>query len=186
MIRDILIWPHPKLEQTAFPVQEVTDETRVILDDMIETMLARNGAGLAAPQIGVMQRLVVVKIKSPAIGETEMFEVLQLVNPKIVERRYGVQRTVEGCLSLPQTWLEVDRDTWVRVEALDETGTKIEIEGDGLLAVALQHEIDHLDGKVIADSLPPMKRLNLKDTFRKAKRLGLRYRNDPGQPIVRQ
>jgi peptide deformylase len=151
VIRDILIWPHPKLEQTAFPVQEVTDETRVILDDMIET-----------------------------------FEVLQLVNPKIVERRYGVQRTVEGCLSLPQTWLEVDRDTWVRVEALDETGTKIEIEGDGLLAVALQHEIDHLDGKVIADSLPPMKRLNLKDTFRKAKRLGLRYRNDPGQPIVRQ
>lgn len=131
------------LRKKSREVDVITDKIRVLLDDMAETMYKANGAGLAAPQVGVLKRLVVIDV-----GEG----LIKLINP-VIKSCSGQQRVVEGCLSIPGVWGEVDRPQNVTVEALNPDGEKIMIEGEGLLAQALCHEIDHLDGVLFKDKV---------------------------------
>lgn len=170
-VREILIWPEPILSQVCPPVEVFDEQLRQLLADMAETMLAARGAGMAAPQVGVLVRAVVILVRSR--GEKE---VLKLVNPRIVDRRGDVLRR-EGCLSLPGFFEMFRRSEWVKVEAQDENGARVEIEGDGVLGHALQHELDHLDGKVFVEQLSPLKRERARASFRKAKARGMKYRS---------
>ena len=138
----ILKFGEPTLRKTARPVEEITPRICTLIDDMIETMRDAGGCGLAAPQVGVLRRVVV--IETPDEG---LFE---LVNPKIVAYA-GEQISEEGCLSVPGRWGTTKRPMHVTVKALDRNGNTVEIHGSGLLAKALCHEIDHLDGKLYID-----------------------------------
>lgn len=176
MIREILIYPDPVLKKKCEPVPEVTEDIKRILSDMQETMLAAKGAGLAASQIGFPLRLITILVKhEPKDGlRVQQFEVLKLVNPKVIERR-GSHGMREGCLSLPGYFEMVQRSAWVKVEAQDEEGHKVEVVGDGFLAHVLQHEIEHLDGIVFIDHFSPLKRSVVTSRFKKAKARGMRY-----------
>ena len=132
------------LRKVCRPVDKITPRTLTLLDDMLETMRAADGCGLAAPQVGVLRRIAVV--------EVEPGKPIELINPKIVAYA-GEQREQEGCLSLPGEWGTTVRPAHVTVRALDRRGEEIEITGSDLLARALCHEIDHLDGKLFIDKL---------------------------------
>ncbi len=152
MIRPFLAWPDPRLRQPAAPVAAVTDEVRAIWDDMIETMDAMPGLGLAAPQIGVMLRLAVVDA-SDARGQA-----VRLANPVIVEVSAEISEHEEASPNLPGVSARIARPARVRVRHLDETGAEVECAFDGLWATSVQHQIDHLDGRIYADRLSPLKR----------------------------
>lgn len=152
--RPILIAPHPSLKTKAKPVAAVDDRVRALLDDMLETMYAAPGVGLAAPQIGVLERLVVLD----TAGKDEPPQPMRLVNPEIVWESDEVATYEEGCLSLPEQYADVTRPAAVEVAYLDETGARRSVRGEGLLAVCLQHEIDHLDGVLFVDHLSTLKR----------------------------
>jgi peptide deformylase len=143
VVREILVVPHPVLRKKALPVKKITKKTRRILEDMAETMYANNGVGLAAPQIGISERLITVDTGDGLIS---------LINPVLVASA-GQERDVEGCLSIPGQSGYVTRAARVVVEGLDPEGQKKKIEAEGLLARALQHEIDHLDGILYTDHL---------------------------------
>ncbi len=130
------------LRKTCRPVEEITPRILTLLDDMVETMRAANGCGLAAPQVGILRRVVVV--------EVEAGEVYELINPKIVAYS-GEQEGEEGCLSVPGEWGMVRRPMHVTVEALNRHGEVIQVTGHELLARAFCHELDHLDGKLYID-----------------------------------
>lgn len=149
MQRPILIYPDPFLQKKAGPVSLVNDRIRELVRDMFETMRAASGIGLAAPQIGVGKRVIVVDV-SPVEKDIAP---LALVNPRIVESRGQVVAT-EGCLSIPGVEGEVPRGEVVLVKALDDQGRPVQIAARGLLARALQHEIDHLDGVLFIDRIP--------------------------------
>ncbi|MFO7178420.1 MAG: peptide deformylase [Pseudomonadota bacterium] len=151
--RTVLKYPDPRLREIAKPVEQVTDEIRALVDDMAETMYASKGCGLAAPQIGVSLRVFVVD----CAGEDEPSDLRIFINPEIVESR-GTQMWSEGCLSLPGVSEEIKRAERVRVRALDREGRPFELEADGLLAVAIQHELDHLNGVLMIDKLSAFKR----------------------------
>lgn len=153
----IKIYPAPVLHRQSAEVSHVSAETRRLLDAMAETMYAHNGIGLAAPQIGVLQRLVAIDIRwsnDEGKGPRELF---LLANPKIVKKE-GEIEWEEGCLSIPGFLQKMSRSKKVWVEALDKNGKPIQIEAEDLLAVVLQHEIDHLDGKLIIDKASRLKR----------------------------
>lgn len=147
-ILPITVLGAPILRQETVPVTAVTDELRELADQMLETMHAASGIGLAAPQVGRSERLCVVSVDD---------RTYTLFNPEIVARE-GKLRWEEGCLSIPEVFGWVDRAAWVKVRALDRTGTVIEVEGTELLGVCLQHEIDHLHGKLFIDHLSFLKR----------------------------
>lgn len=147
-ILPITVLGAPVLRQATVPVTEVTDELRRLADDMFETMRAASGVGLAAPQVGRTERLCVVEVEDQAHA---------LFNPEIVARE-GKIKWEEGCLSIPEVFGWVDRSARVTVRALDRDGQPIEVEGSELMAVCLQHEIDHLDGKLFIDHLSFLKR----------------------------
>jgi peptide deformylase len=153
MIREILIWPDPILKQTARPVDRVDDTVRRLLDDMAETMYAADGVGLAAPQIGVLLRLIVIDTSPKQEGQ----KLIHLVNPEIVKAE-GITTYTEGCLSIPGEAEEVERAAKVWVRALDRAGQPFEMECDGLLNIAVQHETDHLQGTLFVDHLSSLKR----------------------------
>ena len=134
------------LRKVCRPVEKITPRTLTLLDDMIETMREANGCGLAAPQVGVLRRIAVV--------EVDEGEVIELINPKIVAYA-GEQREDEGCLSIPERWGRTVRPQHVTVRAIDREGRAFEVTGSGLLARALCHEIDHLDGKLFIDHVIP-------------------------------
>lgn len=138
----------PILRQETVPVTAVSDELRRLADDMFDTMRAAQGVGLAAPQVGRTERLCVVEVDEQAFT---------LFNPEIVARE-GKLKWEEGCLSIPEVFGWVERSAWVKVRALDRDGNPFEVEGTELLAVCLQHEIDHLDGKLFIDHLSFLKR----------------------------
>lgn len=148
-IRTILHYPDKRLRNPGQPVTEFGPELAKLVEDMAETMYAAPGVGLAATQIGEPVRVFVIDI---ATGEDEPSELRVFVNPEILERR-GEQTWEEGCLSFPGVHEDVDRAEYVKVRALDEHGQSFELEADGLLAVAIQHENDHLDGKLMIDHL---------------------------------
>jgi len=157
-IRKILTYPEPLLKELSRPLAEVDAETKALISDMLETMYNAPGIGLAAPQVGVLKRVIVLDIDSRE-GERHP---LALVNPEIVKSS-GETSYEEGCLSVPEYTAEIVRAEQVTVKGLDAEGGSVVIEADGLLAIALQHEIDHLDGVLFVDRLSAMKR----DIFRR-------------------
>ncbi|HXB62025.1 MAG TPA: peptide deformylase [Acidobacteriaceae bacterium] len=163
MIYKIVKYPDPILTQKSKPVTVFDKKLRTLVADMFESMYADKGIGLAAPQIGILQRITVVDLSFKKTPE----EKLVLINPEIVERE-GKQLEEEGCLSLPEIREKVSRAAWVKVRAQDEHGEWHEYEGDELLARAFQHEIDHLDGVLFIDRISALKR-NL--ILRKIKKL---------------
>ena len=153
MVRDILIWPHPTLKKKAAPVTRVDAKIRELVKDMFETMYDAEGVGLAAPQIGVLKRVIVLDT-SP---RQESAQPVAMINPEIVAAE-GETTYTEGCLSIPGEAEDVDRAAVVTVRYLDTDGVEQSIVADELLAIAVQHEIDHLDGKVYVDRISPLKR----------------------------
>ncbi|HBB52715.1 MAG TPA: peptide deformylase [Legionellales bacterium] len=147
----ILYLPDERLRKISTPVTEFNDELQTLIEDMFETMYEANGVGLAAPQIGVNIRLSVVDV-SPEKNERQVF-----VNPEIIQAE-GKEKFKEGCLSVPGAMEIVERSKNIKVKALDRHGKPFEIECDGLLAECLQHEIDHLNGKLFLDLLSPIKK----------------------------
>lgn len=141
-LRNIVIEGDEILRKKCREVTEVNDRIRIILDDMIETMQQYNGVGIAAPQVGVMRRMVVI--------EAEEGEIIELINPEIIETR-GSSKEDEGCLSVPGFIGTVERPEYVKVTGLDRFGNKVVHEGKGLKAVAFCHELDHLDGILYID-----------------------------------
>jgi peptide deformylase len=160
----ILEFPDPRLRRVARPVDEVTENERQLAADMLETMYASRGIGLAATQVNQGVRVVVMDLSEDR-SEARVF-----INPEIIERE-GSQTCEEGCLSVPGVYAEVKRAERVRVRALDADGQAFELDAEGLLAVCIQHEIDHLDGKVFVDYLSPLKRRMLEKRLRKQQRL---------------
>lgn len=162
---EIVIYPDPRLREKCSPVAEVTDEIRSLLNDMVETMYDAPGIGLAACQVGITKRLVVIDIgedfETGAPGQ-----LYKLVNPEIISSDGRVEGE-EGCLSIPDIREYVTRAEKVVVKALNEQGTKIEICAAGLLAICLQHEIDHLNGVLFIDHLSRLKREMVKGKLRK-------------------
>jgi peptide deformylase len=152
-IRTILHYPDPRLREKAQPITEVTEEIRTLIDDMAQTMYAAPGVGLAANQIGVSKRLFIVDIA----GEDEPSDLRVFINPEIVGSQ-GTQTWREGCLSFPTVSEDVERADTVTVRALDREGKPFELTADGLLAVAIQHEHDHLEGKLMIDHLGMLKK----------------------------
>jgi peptide deformylase len=164
MVREIIIWPDPVLKQIAKPVDRVDDTIRRLLDDMAETMYAADGVGLAAPQIAVGKRLIVIDTSPRQEGQ----KLIHLVNPEIV-RTEGRTSYTEGCLSIPGEAEDVERYAKVWVRALDRAGKPFEIEADGLLSIALQHETDHLEGTLFVDHLSSLKRELIKKRMKRLK-----------------
>ncbi|MBK8994295.1 MAG: peptide deformylase [Myxococcales bacterium] len=152
-LREILEYPDPRLREVAKPVTRVDDEIRKLVDDMAETMYDAPGVGLAAPQIGVGLRVFVIDIAS----EDEPSELRVFINPEIVALD-GTQLWNEGCLSFPGVSEEIKRAERVKVRALDRDGKPFELDADGLLAVAVQHENDHLNGVLMIDKLSALKK----------------------------
>jgi len=148
----------PVLRQKAKPVGEITPEIRALVADMVDTMHDEVGIGLAAPQVGVSIRLLVMDAGK---GTTRA-----LVNPRIVERRGSIVAE-EGCLSLPGIFADVERSEWVRVEAIDADGAPVSLEARGLQARVIEHEVDHLDGVLFIDRLPPVARDRIKKKIQK-------------------
>ena len=162
-ILEILHFPDPRLRNIAQPVQSVDDGVRQLLDDMLETMYEAPGIGLAATQVNIDKRIVVIDVSE------EKDQPLCLVNPEILELE-GVEEMEEGCLSVPDVYEMVQRADRVRLRALDRSGQPFEMQADGLLAVCIQHEIDHLDGKLFVDYLSQLKRTRIRKKLEKEQR----------------
>jgi peptide deformylase len=150
----IIVAPDPRLKKKARPVERVDAETRKLMDDMLETMYAAPGIGLAAPQVGVLKRVIVVDIAT----EDEEPQPLKMANPELVWVSEEDATYNEGCLSLPEHYADVVRPAAIRVRYLDENGELRERDADGLLATCIQHEMDHLDGILFVDHISSLKR----------------------------
>ena len=166
---DILVYPDPRLRVKARPVETVDQSVQKIVDDMAETMYAAPGIGLAATQVNIDKRIIVIDLSE------EKNQLLVLINPEI-ELRDGDITYEEGCLSVPGVYAPVDRAETVTISALNRSGERFEMTASGLLAVCIQHEIDHLDGKVFVDYLSRLKQ----DRVRK------RMQKEYGEQPVRQ
>ncbi len=162
-VREIRIMGDPVLRQKAEPLPGVDDETRRLIRDMFDTMYQEDGVGLAAPQVGVSQRVIVV---DPREADAKP---LGIVNPVIVEATDEVDRGEEGCLSIPGLKDIVERAASIVVEGLDADGQPLRLEAEGLLARVLQHEVDHLDGVLFVDRVSPLKRKMLLKRWQKVK-----------------
>ncbi len=160
---NVLHFPDPRLRATSAPVETVDASIGRLLDDMLETLYEAPGIGLAAIQVNVPKRVVVIDVSE------QKNEPVRLINPKVVDRR-GTVQTEEGCLSVPGVYEIVERAEWIRAEALDREGRPFTLEAEGLLAVCVQHEIDHLDGKLFVDYLSQLKRQRIRKKAIKAQR----------------
>jgi peptide deformylase len=163
-VLEILEFPDPRLRNVAEPVTEVTDELRSLIDDMFETMYDAPGIGLAASQVNVHQRLLVIDVSE------DHSEPLVFINPEVEVLDPELGEYDEGCLSVPGFYETVNRPRRVRVTALDRDGESFTRELDGLLAICLQHEIDHLDGKLFVDYISPLKRQRIRKKLEKTHR----------------
>ncbi len=162
-ILEILQYPDTRLRNKARPVKQVDDALRRLIDDMFETMYQAPGIGLAATQVNVAKRVIVLDLSE------EHDDPLCLINPEILEKS-GEEKHEEGCLSVPGIFEMVTRAAHIRVRALDREGVPIEFEADELLAVCIQHEIDHLDGKLFVDYLSNLKRMRIRKKLEKESR----------------
>lgn len=160
---EILHFPDPRLRKKAVPVAQVDDQVRELIDRMLETMYAAPGIGLAATQVNVQQRVVVLDVSA------DQNDPKVLINPRIVAQE-GVEEMDEGCLSVPGVYERVQRAERVRVQGLDREGQPFEWQVDGLLAVCIQHEIDHLEGKLFVDYLSQLKKQRIRKKLEKQRR----------------
>lgn len=163
-ILNILRFPDPRLHKVAKPVEQVDDRIRKLVKDMTETMYNAPGIGLAATQVDVHERVVVIDLSE------SQNERLVLINPEIVWASEDIQVYEEGCLSVPGVYDEVKRAAQIKVRALDENGQSREFDADGLLAVCIQHELDHLNGKVFVQRLSTFKQTRIRDKILKQRR----------------
>lgn len=163
----VLHIPDERLRKVADPVKEVNADIQRIVDDMFETMYAEEGIGLAATQVDIHQRIIVIDVSE------ERDQRLVLINPELLEE-CGETGIEEGCLSIPEQRALVSRSEKVKVRALDRDGNSFELEADGLLAICIQHEMDHLIGKLFIDYLSPMKRQRIRQKLEKLARLNSR------------
>jgi peptide deformylase len=162
-LRPLRYMGDPVLREKAAPVDEITDELRRLIADMFDTMYAEEGVGLAAPQVGISARVIVVDPHEDGV------EPFALINPEIVAFSEETERGEEGCLSIPGLKEVVERPAEVRVEALDREGRTVAIEAHGLLARILQHEVDHLDGILFLDRVSALKRKMLLNKWQKVR-----------------
>ena len=160
---EILHYPDKRLRTVAEPVDVVDDSIRKLVDDMLETMYAAPGIGLAATQVDVHKRVIVMDLSE------DKNDPVCLINPELVKSE-GIEQTEEGCLSVPDIFEAVERAERVVVKALDRDGKETTLEADGLLAVCIQHEMDHLQGNLFVDYLSPLKQMRLKKKIQKARR----------------
>ncbi len=160
---DILTFPDPRLRKKARPVEQVDASIGRLVDDLLETMYAAPGVGLAATQVNVPLRVLVIDISE------ERDNPVCLINPTIVSSA-GAEQMEEGCLSVPGFFEMVTRSERIRVEALDRNGDPLSLDADGLLAVCIQHEIDHLDGKLFVDHISALKRQRIRRKLEKEQR----------------
>ncbi len=165
----IITAPDPRLKVVSEPVDAVTDDIRQLMDDMLETMYDAPGVGLAAPQVGVTKRVIVIDTASSDEDPAPM----RLANPEVVWESEETKVYDEGCLSLPEYYSDVERPDRVRVRYLDYDGASQEIEVDGLTAVCIQHEIDHLDGILFVDHISRVKREVILRKLTKARKLAV-------------
>ncbi len=161
---DIIRYPDPRLHKVAAPVAAVDDRIRRLVDDMFETMYAAEGVGLAATQVDVHERVIVIDI-SDAHDQP-----LVLINPELIDKSEDMTLVDEGCLSVPEVYDKVSRHARVCVRALDRSGETRELDAEGLLSIAVQHEMDHLLGKVFVEYLSPLKRTRIKTRMLKKSR----------------
>jgi peptide deformylase len=173
----ILTFPNPRLRNKAHPVGEVDLKVRRLVDDMFETMYAAPGIGLAAIQVDVPLRVVVIDVSDRHDSP------LCLINPEILERT-GAEEMEEGCLSVPGFYESVNRAERVRVRALDRDGRPFEVDTDGLLAVCIQHEIDHLDGKLFVDYISSLKRQRIRRRLEKDQRDQTSAQREPRRRVI--
>lgn len=164
----VLTEPDADLHKPSQPVEEVTAELQETIDNMIETMYAEDGVGLAAPQVGILKRIVVIDV-SDTRDEPRV-----LINPEIIEKT-GEDGIEEGCLSVPEVRAYVARAAHIKAKALDRDGCEYEFEADDLLAVCVQHEIDHLNGTLFIDHLSALKRRRIQDKLKKIKKYNQRH-----------
>jgi peptide deformylase len=162
-ILNILHFPDPRLRNIAQQVAVVDEEIRKLVDDMFDTMYEAPGIGLAAVQVGVDKRVIVID------ASEDKDQPYVFINPQI-RAREGEEQMDEGCLSVPGIYETVKRANWVKVKALDREGQEFELEADGLLAVCIQHEIDHLEGKLFVDYLSEIKRSRIRKKMEKLRR----------------
>ena len=169
MVREIVVYPDKRLKLISKEVESFDGALHDVLDDMYDTMRAKNGVGLAAIQVGVALRALIINI--PIEGEDGENDqpkenTLEMVNPIIAEQD-GYEKFQEGCLSVPGVYEDIERAKHVKVEYFDRNGNKLTIENDAFLAIAIQHEIDHLDGKVFIEKLSYMKRKKFEKEWKK-------------------
>ena len=164
-ILPVLRFPDERLRTKAQPVTEVNDDVRATISDMFETMYDENGVGLAATQVDIHQRIVVIDVSE------DKDQPYVLINPEIIEKSDNTLVNEEGCLSVPGCYAKVDRSTEVTVKALDKDGKEFSLDGEELLAICIQHELDHLDGILFVDYLSPLKRQRIKTKLEKEARL---------------
>ena len=162
-ILPILTAPDPLLKKKSVDVTEVNDNIRTLLNDMVETMYDAPGIGLAAPQVGVLKNIIVIDVSDDEDKQTPM----KMINPKIMWASEELSSYEEGCLSVPGIYDTVTRAERVTVEASNEKGEKFTLEADGLLAICIQHELDHLLGKVFVEYLSPLKQNRIKTKLKK-------------------
>ena len=166
-IRPILIAPDPRLKAVSAPVEKVDAEIRKLAEDMADSMYAAEGIGLAAVQIGVAKRVIVMDLdQKDGKKDWRVF-----INPKITWASEEMATFEEGCLSVPEIWDDVERPARIKAEYLDLDGKKVEIEADGMLATCLQHEMDHLEGVLFIDHFSRLKRSMALKKLTKAKKL---------------
>jgi peptide deformylase len=163
-VLEIVTYPDSTLTRRAEEVEKVDGKIRKLLSDMVDTMYANGGIGLAAPQVGVSKRVIVMDVRpyDPSAS------LVSIINPEVVEEGEEIIHE-EGCLSVPGCVEGIKRRQWIKVRGLDERGREIEVEGEGMLAIALQHEIDHLNGRVILDRMSRVKKNLYKKRLQKAK-----------------
>ena len=166
-ILEVLRFPDERLRTVAKPVEKVDGEIKALVKDMFETMRDENGIGLAATQVNVHKRVVVMDVSENQDNP------LVFINPEITAME-GKTISEEGCLSVPNNYAKVERAEKVTVEALDKDGNSFSLEADGLLAICIQHELDHLKGKLFVDYLSPLKRQRIKTKLEKEARLAAR------------
>jgi peptide deformylase len=159
----ILLYPDPRLNKQAKPVVSITEDTRKLIKDMVETMYAAPGVGLAATQVDVHERIVVIDVSE------EHNDLKVLINPVLLSAD-GEEESEEGCLSVPGIYENVTRAERIAVKALDESGKEYKLEADGLLAVCIQHEMDHLQGRVFVEHLSHLKQTRIRAKLKKQRR----------------
>jgi peptide deformylase len=166
-VLEVLTFPDERLRIIAEPVEEVNDNIRQLVSDMFETMRDERGIGLAATQVNVHKRVVVMDVSD------DQEEARVFINPEITHKN-GTTVSEEGCLSVPNNYAKIDRAESITVKALDENGKPFELEADGLLAICIQHELDHLQGKLFVDYLSSLKRERIKKKLEKEAKLAAR------------